>query len=60
MGSIPIRATSSVVPLRKEILIKHEAVKSNNRFTTQRTSHPQHSQVVELVDTEFSVTDIDR
>jgi hypothetical protein len=30
-----------VVPLRKEILIKHEAVKSNNRFTTQRfsTSH---------------------
>jgi hypothetical protein len=25
-----------------------------------RPSHPQYSQVVELVDTEFSVTDIDR
>ena len=30
-----------VVLLRKEILIKHEVVKSNNRLTTQRTSHPQ-------------------
>jgi hypothetical protein len=27
-----------VVPLRKEILIKHGAVKSNNRHTTQMSS----------------------
>jgi hypothetical protein len=30
-----------VVPLRKEVLIKKEVVKSNNMLTTQRTSHPQ-------------------